>query len=143
MEADIFVNHRVRIRGHELEVSTSRSGGPGGQNVQKTDSRVTLRWNIARSTSVDEETRSLLLLSLAHRLTTEGEILVNVDTERSQMRNRQIARERLAETILRALHRDKPRRKTKPSAKSKARRLDEKKRAGTLKQRRSAPIAFD
>lgn len=137
MEANIYINEELRIPGAELEVATSRSGGPGGQNVQKTDSRVTLRWNIAQSKMISEHIRVRLLEKLAVRLTKDGEIIVHVDSERSQMRNREIARERLAAVILRALRREKPRQKTKPSFASRVRRLGDKKHLGDLKKKRS------
>jgi ribosome-associated protein len=137
MEADIYVSPELTIRGTELEVATSRSSGPGGQHVQKTDSRVTLRWNIATSRSMDEGVRARLLGKLEFKLVGDGEIVLHVNSERSQLRNREIARERLAAIILHALHIPKARRKTKPSRAAKARRLGEKKHVSAIKKSRS------
>lgn len=136
-EADLAVSPALTIRGSEFEILTSRSGGPGGQNVQKTDSRVTLRWDVAASPSLSEAQRALLLRKLESRLVGEGILAVHVETERSQKRNREIARERLAAIVLAALHQDKPRIKTKAHAGAKARRIDEKKHQGALKQSRT------
>jgi ribosome-associated protein len=143
MEADIYVSDELTIRANEIEIATSRSGGPGGQHVQKTDSRVTLRWNIATSRSLDEGVRARLLRKLAFKLTGEGEIILHVDSERSQIRNREIAKARLAAIILNALHIPKARHKTRPSLAAKARRIDEKKRVSTVKKSRSSRAMDD
>lgn len=140
MEADIYVSDELTVRGSEIEISTSRSSGPGGQHVQKTDSRVTLRWSIANSKHIDEHIRDRLLRKLAFKLVGESEIVLHVNSERSQLRNREIARERLAAILLNALHVPKARRKTKPSAASKARRLGEKKRTSAIKKNRSRAV---
>lgn len=142
MEADLYISDELTIRGAELEIATSRSSGPGGQHVQKTDSRVTLRWNIAATKSANEEVRSRLLAKLCFKLVGEGEIVLHVDSERSQLRNREIARERLAALILNALHVPKVRRKTKVSRAAKARRSAEKKHISAIKKNR-ASRAFD
>lgn len=142
MDGDLYVSDELTILEQELEVATSRSGGPGGQHVQKTDSRVTLRWNIATSKSLTEGVRARLLRNLASKLVGEGELVLHVSSERSQIRNREIARERLVSILQNALHIPKPRRKTKPTAGSKARRIDEKKRVSTVKKMRSTR-AFD
>lgn len=138
MESDLFVSDELTIDLRELEFATSRSGGPGGQNVQKTDSRVTLRWNIAASQCVSEGIRARLLRNLASRLVGDGEIVLHVSSERSQLRNKEIAKERLVTVLLAALHVAKPRRKTAPSLGAKARRIDDKKHVSTIKKMRSS-----
>jgi len=137
MENDLFVSEELTISSRELEFATSRSGGPGGQNVQKTDSRVTLRWNIATSQSIGEGIRARLLRNLASRLVGEGELVLHVSSERSQLRNKEIAKERLITMLLSALHVAKPRRKTAPSLGAKARRIDDKKHVSTIKKMRT------
>lgn len=137
MENDLIVNDELTISERELEFATSRSGGPGGQNVQKTDSRVTLRWNIAKSESVNEGIRARLLRNLASRLVGEGELLLHVSSERSQLRNKEIAKERLVAVLQIALHVAKRRRKSTPSPGAKARRIDDKKHVSTIKKMRS------
>ncbi len=139
MEADLPVNHSLTIPGNELEVATSRSGGPGGQHVQKTSSRVSLRWNIRDSIAITPLQRTRLMQKLASRLTLEGELLIHVDSERSQIRNRDIARERLAYIVLEALKVAKKRVATKPTRGAKERRIAAKKRDSRIKSGRSRP----
>jgi len=130
MEADLPVNPRLTIPGEELVVSTSRSGGPGGQHVNTTDSRVTLRWNVRTSSALCEEDRERLFEKLAARLTREGEVMVSVSDDRSQLVNRGLARERLAAGVAAALVIPRVRRPTRPSRGSKERRIAAKKRRG-------------
>ncbi len=137
MEPDLFVDARLTIPGEELRVSTSRAGGPGGQSVNTTDSRVTLRWNVRTSAALDLDARSWLLNRLGPKLTLEGEVLVSVGDERSQLQNRERARERLAALVRAARFVPKTRRPTRPTRGSKERRITEKKvRGARLKDRR-------
>jgi len=136
MELDLIINSNVTIPGAELSVSVSRSSGPGGQHVNKTSSRVSLRWNIKNSQALTEIIRNLLLHRLSARLVGEGELLVHVESERSQLRNREIARERLAEVVRKALKISKKRIATKPTHASKDRRVSNKKRRGIIKKLR-------
>ncbi len=136
METDLPINHRILIPGAELIVTASRSSGPGGQNVNKTSSRISLRWNIKETKALTEEEKLRVLHKLNHRIVGDGDILINVETERSQLQNRRIARERLAQLITEALIHKKTRRKTKPTAGSKARRVETKKLRGIVKKLR-------
>ena len=138
MEADLFVNPRVTIPGEELQVVTSRSGGPGGQHVNTTDSRVTLRWNVLTSRVLDEETRARLLLRLASKLTREGEVMVSVSDDRSQLVNRGLASDRLAALVCQSLIVPRTRRPTRPTRGSKERRIASKKRRGERLRDRGA-----
>lgn len=138
MEADLVINHRVTIPGSELVITASRASGPGGQNVNKTSSRISLRWNIATSTALCDEERARVLKKLSTRLVGESELLIHVESERSQFQNRRIARERLAQPIRDALVVHKKRVATKPTAGSKARRLGDKKLRGIIKKLRRA-----
>lgn len=138
MEADLPVNPRLTIPGEELVVATSRSGGPGGQHVNTTDSRVTLRWNVRASSALHEEDRARLLEKLAARLTREGEVMVSVSDDRSQLVNRGLARERLAAGVAAALVIPRVRRPTRPSRGSKERRIAAKKRRGDRLRDRGA-----
>jgi len=140
MDGDLYINERLSIPMAEFEFTASRSGGPGGQNVQKTSSRVTLRWNILRSPVLNELVRARLLRKLANRLVGEGEIILHVDSERSQLRNKMIALERLQEILERALIVEKKRVKTKPHPGAKAKRLNEKKQRGDVKKQRRQDI---
>ena len=136
----IRVNESVEIPRGEIEVKTSRSSGAGGQHVNKTSSRVELSWNIALSKALDDEQRARLLSRLASRLSEEGAIRVVASDTRSQLRNREAAELRLAETIAKALIVQKKRKPTrKPRAANEA-RLSEKKKKSERKRERQRPI---
>ena len=135
---DLRVGPRLCIRGAELDFETSRSGGPGGQNVNKVETRVTLRFNVQRSACFDERTRLWLLQRLAPDLTTAGELLLHASRFRSQARNIEDARDRLAELLRDALVRPRQRRATRPTHGSTKRRLGEKRRRSDLKRDRSS-----
>ena len=133
---DIIVTPRLTIPAGELEISFARSGGPGGQNVNKVSSKVDLRWNPTTSTALTFDDRNLLLARLKNRLTTEGYLIVTSTATRDQMKNRDDAMSKLALIVKSALHREKPRKPTKPSKGAKRRRLDEKRRHSEKKQNR-------
>ena len=123
----LAVNESLSIPRNELDVRVSRSSGAGGQHVNKTSSRVEIFWNVARSRALTEEQRARLQSRLASRLTGEGSLRVVASDMRSQSRNRDLAEERLAELVGRALLVPKKRRKTKPTRASKEARLESKK----------------
>ncbi|HET6681414.1 MAG TPA: alternative ribosome rescue aminoacyl-tRNA hydrolase ArfB [Gemmatimonadaceae bacterium] len=127
---------RLTIPRDELEVRATRSGGAGGQHVNTSSTRVEVRWRPAGSRALSEADRNWLLERLASRLDAAGWLRVVASDTRSQRQNRDLAEGRLAETVRRALLRPKVRRKTKPSAASRERRLTEKKQRGERKQRR-------
>ncbi|MBK7875038.1 MAG: aminoacyl-tRNA hydrolase [Planctomycetes bacterium] len=121
----------------ELRPEFSRASGPGGQNVNKVETRAVLRFDVARSTAFRPEQRARLLERLASRLTNQGELLVACTEHRSQERNLAGARERLATILRAALHVDAPRRPSRPTRGSVRRRLEQKrKRSGTKRARR-------
>jgi len=120
----------------ELRESASRSGGPGGQHVNKTSTRVTLRWCAAQSAALGEAQRARLLRRLGSRLTRGGDLLVHARRFRSRGRNRELARERLAELVREALATPKARVPTARSRGSRERALAAKRRRAQLKQRR-------
>jgi len=132
----LHVNEGVSIPRGELDVRVSRASGAGGQHVNKTSSRVEIFWNVQLSRALDEDQRARLLERLASRLTTEGSVRVVASDMRSQSRNRDLAEERLAELVRRALVIPKKRRATRPTRASKEARLEEKKRRSRTKRRR-------
>ena len=134
--ADLHVNDRITIPAGELRVSFARSGGPGGQNVNKVASKVQLRWTPATSTALPEADRAWLLDKLASKLTSDGDLIVTSDLTRDQGRNRVDAESKLADVVAAALVRPKKRRATRPSKAAKARRIDEKKARGRIKNER-------
>ncbi|MHC4845678.1 MAG: alternative ribosome rescue aminoacyl-tRNA hydrolase ArfB [Planctomycetota bacterium] len=135
----LWVRRGLVIPEDELSASISRSGGPGGQHVNKTSTRVSLRWSVTESRVLSDAQRARLSKSLAARLTQSGELIVHVDSERSQSRNRELARERLAKLVRAALTVRKARRPTKPTKASKRRRLVAKQKRGHIKKLRGRP----
>lgn len=134
--ADVRVNDRVTIPGDELTIAFARSGGPGGQNVNKVSSKAELRWTPGTSRALNADDRALVVSKLAGRLTTDGELIVVSTLTRDQIVNRGDAEDKLAAIVRAALFRPKPRKKTKPSRGSKERRLKAKKVRGEIKRGR-------
>lgn len=122
----------------EITFQTSRASGPGGQNVNKVESRVEARFHVAASTLLTDEQKARILEKIGSRLTTDGHLLVAAQDDRSQLRNKEIAVERLHDILRRALHRDPPRHPTTPGKAAVRRRLDAKKRHGEKKASRRA-----
>jgi ribosome-associated protein len=131
------INDHVSLNDEEIELSFMRSSGAGGQNVNKVASAVQLRFDVLHSPSLPDEVRVRLLRLGGHRLTKDGVLIITARESRDQKRNREIARERLAELIERASYVPKKRKPTKPSRASKERRIDSKKRDARTKQQRS------
>jgi len=132
--SDLYVNNRLTIPAAELRESFVRSSGPGGQNVNKTSSKVELRWSPASSRVLREEDRQRLLVKL--RLTAEGDLVVTSERERDQHRNRQDARRKLATLVRNALFRPRTRVRTRPSRSAIERRLKAKRHRSTIKRAR-------
>jgi len=130
------VNDSLSIPRSELDVRVSRSSGAGGQHVNKTSSRVEIFWNIPASRALTDEQRTRLLDKLSSRLTTEGSIRVVASDMRSQSRNRDLAEERLAELVRRALVVPRKRKPTKPTRAAKEARLESKKLHSNKKRTR-------
>jgi ribosome-associated protein len=123
----------------ELDYRATRSGGPGGQHVNTSSTRVELWWDVGSSPALTEEQRARLLERLSGRLDGEGRLRVVASASRSQLRNREAATERLRELVAAALAVPKPRKRTKPSRAAKAARLEAKRRRSALKRDRRPP----
>lgn len=136
---DLPINDRVVIPGTELTYTTSTGSGPGGQHVNRSQTRVTLRWTPATSEALDERMRSLVLSRWASVLTGDGEILISASSHRSQKRNLDEARRRLAERLRAAMAVRRTRRKTRPSRGAVQRRIDAKKQRSQTKKHRRKP----
>jgi ribosome-associated protein len=133
---DLVVTPRLTIPAGELSITFARSGGPGGQNVNKVSSKVDLRWNPVTSSALTADDRALLLEKLANRLTTDGTLIVTSTLTRDQVKNRDDAASKLALIVKSALFRPKTRRETKPSRASKRRRVDDKRHRSQTKRNR-------
>jgi ribosome-associated protein len=134
---DLFVTNSVRIPRHEVEISFTTSGGPGGQHANKAATRVELRLDLASSTAFSPAQRERVIERLG------DELRVVVDDERSQLRNRALAEERLIARLQSALHVPRPRRATRPTKGSKDRRIKAKKGRSETKRLRSRPTRYD
>ncbi len=132
----IVINNSLTIPEDELVFEQNRGGGPGGQKVNKTASKITLIFDVEESPSLDERRRRRLLEKLAHRLSKEGILRIDVQSERSQLANRRLAIERFIKILQDALKTQKARKKTRPSLGSKKRRLANKKKRGDIKKDR-------
>lgn len=137
MSTLLYINNTVSIPEHELEITASRSGGPGGQHVNKTDSRITIRWNVKTTSALTEQQKELIILRLKDRLTTDGDLIIHCNTTRSQQQNRKLALMRLAQEIKKALFVAKKRLPTKASRSSQEKRLVIKSHHSLLKKLRS------
>ncbi len=135
----MIINARINIPPAELQEEFILSSGPGGQNVNKVSSAVRISWNIANSTAVPDDLKERLLERLGGRLTTDGALAVESRVHRSQLLNREEARERLAAIIRGALIVPRKRRPTKPTRASIEKRLDSKKKQSAKKSLRGRP----
>ncbi len=137
--AALEVSDAIAIPLDEFTFETSRSGGPGGQNVNKVNSKVQLRWTPATSPSLPDPVRDRLLQAVAGRLTRDGELLISSTRTRDQGRNTDDCLEKLRTLIVAALRPPKARRATRPTLASKKRRVESKQRRSAAKRNRQAP----
>jgi ribosome-associated protein len=132
----LIINRRIRIPFRELEFSFARSSGPGGQNVNKVNSKVILRWNVSHSITLPSSVRDRFIQKYGTKLTTRGDLVLSSDRFRTQQRNREECLRRLKEMLLAVALPPKKRKKTRPSKAAKQRRIDAKKRQGEKKRTR-------
>ncbi|NII10900.1 alternative ribosome rescue aminoacyl-tRNA hydrolase ArfB [Oleiagrimonas sp. C23AA] len=133
------VSRRIQIEESELSERFTRADGPGGQHVNRTESAVELRFDVASSPALPEEVRARLLARRDRRLTEAGVLVIQARRFRDQARNRDDARERLVEWLRQGLVVPKKRIPTRPTRGSKERRLSSKQRRGQIKRARGRP----
>jgi len=133
---DLVIDARHAIPRAELASRASRAGGAGGQHVNTSSTRVEVLWNPATSRALSDDERPRVLEKLAKRLDAEGRVRVVASDTRSQAQNRELAEQRLADLVRRALIVPRPRKKTRPTRASTERRLDTKKRESQKKSER-------
>lgn len=134
-DGDVFISEAISIPAWELHESFVRASGPGGQNVNKVSTAVQLRWNVLAS-SIPADVKARFRRQYRARLTTEGEVIIEAKTHRSQRLNRDAARARLADMVRAVEHPPKRRVRTKPTYGSVKRRLAAKKQRGAIKSLR-------
>jgi ribosome-associated protein len=137
------ITDSLSIDERELEERFIRASGPGGQNVNKVSTAVELRFDVRRSPSLTEAVRARLARLAGRRMTDDGVLVIRAERHRTQERNREDARARLADLVREALHVPKKRIATKPSRAAKARRVDTKVKRGSVKKLRQSRPSFD
>jgi ribosome-associated protein len=142
MKDELLVNDTI-IPEHELEIATSRAGGPGGQHVNKTSTRITVRWNVKNSAAFTDEQKERIINKLQSQLTTEGDIIVHNSSSRSQAHNKKMARAQLIKLLSKALHVPKKRRATRIPQGAQESRLRGKAHRSDIKKMRSSKISND
>ncbi|MDR3647151.1 MAG: alternative ribosome rescue aminoacyl-tRNA hydrolase ArfB [Candidatus Babeliales bacterium] len=142
MRNDVHIQNGINIPGHELIITASRSSGPGGQKVNKSSTKVTVRWNVKNTSALNDEQKSRVISNLQSQLTIDGDLIINSEVSRSQYQNREMALQHLAEKVQQALFIPKKRKPTKISRSVKESRLQTKKLRSSIKKMRSKKFDY-
>jgi len=131
---DLPIKNGIVIPVNELEITSSRAGGPGGQHVNKTSTAITIRWNVKNTQALNDEQKERVLKKLQTRLTSDGDLIIRNSSSRSQQQNKDAAFVQLANIVRKALHVPKKRIATRMSKAAKESRLQTKARRSMLKK---------
>jgi len=135
---------KSRILPAEIKFLSSRSGGPGGQNVNKVNTKIELRFNVIESISLAEKEKERIHEKLKNRINSEGELMIISQSERTQLMNRKKAEEKFFKLVASALTEKRKRKSTVPTAASQTKRLEKKKKKGAIKKlRKDSGISED
>ena len=139
LPSHLSVSRKLQIPTEEFTLTYARSGGPGGQNVNKVETKAVLRWPVRDSNSLPEDVRDRFCKRYAGRITNDGDLVMSCDEHRDQPRNRAAVLERLRGMLSNVARPPKKRRPTKPTKGSQRRRLKAKKQRGQTKKLRQTP----
>ena len=137
------INEKIQIDESEFDWSYARSGGPGGQNVNKVSSKAILHWNIMTSQGIDQDIRERFMTYYKSRVTVDGYLVIMDQSTRDQARNRAKCLEKLIRMLHRATTEPTPRKKTRPSRSSQMQRVAHKRRTSRMKTQRKLPSGED